>query len=462
MLQTLIKAGTIVTMNPERRIINEGFISIKGKLISAIGDNPSSVDESNFDKVIDARDKIVFPGLINTHTHIFQSLLRGIGQDMPVWEWFSSTLDHTVGYLTDQDCYISAKLGAIEAIKSGTTCILDYNYPHPTPRLTDEAIKAFREVAIRGILARGIIDMGDVHASIVHDTESEIEDCKRLLEEYHGLDDGMIWIWLAPYTIFSTSVEAFMKAKELADSYKTGLTMHAATPSTLEAAQKLYGMTDLEHEERIGFLGPNVLAVHCTTDITDRHLRMMSERGVKVSHNPASNAYLGEGIAPISKMVANGIQVCLGTDGPASNNNHDMIGILKLTALLQKVANLDPTAITAEKVLEFATIEAADCLGLSSQIGSIETGKRADIMIIDPWKPNTIALHDPVASLVYSCTQENVDTVLIDGKVVMQNREILTVDEHSVLVSAQESAERLLHYSGISELRSRPWRSIAF
>jgi 5-methylthioadenosine/S-adenosylhomocysteine deaminase len=462
MPKTLIKAGTIVTMNSERSILREGFISIDGKLITAIGDSTSRIDERTFDRVIDARDKIVFPGLINTHTHIFQSLLRGIGQDLPVWEWFASTLDKTVGFLTKQDCYIAAKLGAVEAIKSGTTCILDYNYPHPVPQLADETIKAFQEVAIRGILARGIIDMGDVHASIVHTTETEIQDCKRLLNEYHGLDDGMVQIWLAPYTIFSTSIEAFMQAKELADAYETGLTVHAATPSTLEASYKLYGMTDLEHEERIGFLGPNVLAVHCTTDLSDRHLRMMSERGVKVSHNPASNAYLGEGIAPISKMVAHGIQVSLGTDGPSSNNNHDMIGILKLTALLQKVANLDPTAITAEKVLEFATIEAAHCLGLDSQIGSIEIGKKADIMIMDPWKPNTIALHDPVASLVYSCTQENVDTVLIDGKLVMENREILTVDEHSTLVEAQESAERLLHNTGISNLRSRPWRPIAF
>ena len=457
----IVTGGTVVTLDPQRRVIDQGAVLIRGNIIEAIGDAEEIKGGTDAIRVLDAKGKLIFPGLINTHTHIFQTLLRGIGQDMPVWEWFAKTLDTAVGYLTPEDCYISAKLGAIEAIKSGTTCILDYNYPHPQPRLADEAIRAFQDVGIRAILARGIIDMGDVHASIVHGTQSEVADCERLIQQYHGHGDGMVHIWIAPYTIFSTSIEAFKRAKELADQHNTGLTVHAATASTLEAAAELYGMGDIAHEEDIGFLAPNVLAVHCV-DLTDRDLRIMKVRGVKVSHNPASNAYLGEGIAPISKMIAYGIPVSLATDGPASNNNHDMIAILKLTALLQKVNALDPTAITAEKVLEMATIEGAQCIGLEGMIGSIEPGKKADLMLIDPWKPNTIALHDPVSSLVYSCTQENVHTVVVNGKVVMENRELKTVDEMATLGEAQRAAEALLERANLSHLRRRPWRPIAF
>jgi 5-methylthioadenosine/S-adenosylhomocysteine deaminase len=458
----LVAHGTLITLDPSRRIIEDGAILIEGNTIRAVGNYEEFAGLSNDKRVLDASGKIIFPGLINTHTHIFQTLLRGIGQDLPVWDWFSTALDTTVSHLTPEDCYISAKLGAIEAVKSGTTCILDYNYPHPVPKLADETIRAFQEVGIRGIVARGIIDTGEAHARIVNETESELADCERLIREYDGLDDGMLHIWIAPYTIFSASAEAFKLAKKMADRFNTRLTVHAATPTTIEAAQDLFGMDDLTFEENIGFLGPDVLAVHCTTGMSSSILELLRARGVSISHNPASNAYLGEGIAPVREMIAHGIPVCLGTDGPSSNNNQDMIATLKLTALMQKADALDPTVITAEEVVEMATITAARCIGLDHMIGSIEPGKRADLMIIDPWLPNTIALHDPVASLVYSCTQENVHTVIINGRIVMENRRLKTVEEGATLMQAQHAAEALLERAALSSFRRRPWRSIIY
>ena len=446
----LIKDATIVTVDGERRIIDRGFIRISRGIIEQVSAGSISSKLSSDIVVIDASGRLVFPGLINTHTHIFQTLLRGIGQDLPVWEWFAVALDTTVGHLTLEDCYLSALVGSLEAIKSGTTCVLDYNYPHPLPKMADQTIRAFSEIGIRGILARGIIDTGEAHKSIVQSTEAEINDCERLIKTYHCQGDGMIHVWLAPYTIFSTSVDGFKRAKDLADKYNTRLTVHAATPSTIQAAEELYGVGDLQHEENIGFLGPNLLAVHCTTGIRQESLEQLSKWGVQVSHNPASNAYLGEGIAPVRDMLDSGIKVCLGTDGPASNNNMDMIETLKLAALMQKVDALDPAAISAQKVLEMATIDAAHCIGQSDTIGSIEVGKKADLMIVDPWKPNSIALHDPVASLVYSCTQENVDTVIVNGNVIMKDRVVETVSEHSILFQAQKAAEELWQRAGIS------------
>ena len=336
----VIKDATIVTVDGERRIIDCGFVRISHGIIEQVSAGSISSKINSDVVVIDASGRLVFPGLINTHTHIFQTLLRGIGQDLPVWEWFAVALDTTVGHLTLEDCYLSALVGSLEAIKSGTTCVLDYNYPHPLPNMADQTIRAFSEIGIRGILARGIIDTGEAHKSIVQSTEAEINDCERLIKAYHGQGDGMIHVWLAPYTIFSTSVDGFKRAKDLADKYNTRLTVHAATPSTIQAAEELYGVGDLQHEENIGFLGPNLLAVHCTTGIRQESLEQLSKWGVQVSHNPASNAYLGEGIAPVRDMLNRGIKVCLGTDGPASNNNMDMIETLKLAALMQKVCLL--------------------------------------------------------------------------------------------------------------------------
>jgi 5-methylthioadenosine/S-adenosylhomocysteine deaminase len=450
MVDLVIYNGKIITMDPDRRIIERGSVHINGTLIEKVCDSETDNNLHNARHTINAEGKLIFPGLINTHTHTFQALIRGLGQDLPVWDWFENIIDKVVGQLTPRDCYLAAKISAIEAIKSGTTCLLDYNYTHPLPLLSDEAIEAFRSVGIRGILARGVLDTGKIHSSIVHDTKFELDDCLRLLETYHGLDDGMIFIWLAPYTIFSTKRDTFIKLKAMADKYKTGVTMHAATPSTIEASFDIYQTGDLVFEDSIGFLSSNTLAVHCTT-LTDTDIRLLKKNNVKISHNPASNAYLGEGIAPVKRLLDSGITVGLATDGSASNNNQDLLAILKLTAQLQKLDALDPTAISSQKVLEMATIGGAKCLGLDHIIGSIEVGKKADIIIVDPWKPNSIALHDPIANLVYSCTQENVQTVIVNGKIVMEDRVMTTVDEYTTLRDTQDCSDQLLIRSGINK-----------
>lgn len=440
--------GTIITMDADKRVIERGSIEVTGNRIESILPNSKFINDNAAKKTIDASGKLIFPGLINTHTHTFQALIRGIGQDLPVWDWFQNVIDKVVEQLTPRDCYLAGKISAIEAIKSGTTCLLDYNYPHPFPFMSDEVITAFGEVGIRGILARGVLDTGDVHKSIVHDTEFELADCERLLQTYHRANDGMIQVWLAPYTIFSTKQETFIELKKLADKYKTGVTIHAATPSTIEASMNLYGLGDLAFENSIGFLDSNLLAVHCT-NLNEDDMELLKKWNVKISHNPASNGYLGEGISPVRNLLQNGIIVGLATDGPASNNNQDLLSILKLTALLQKIDSLDPTAISANQVLEMATIGGAKCLGIDNEIGSIEIGKKADLIIVDPWKANSIALHDPIANLVYSCTQENIHTVIIDGKLVMENRHMVLVDETSTLLETQEAADHLLDRAGI-------------
>ena len=437
MLDLVLENGNLITMNNNNDILLNKDVYIDEGEIIAIKETTNKGKKPDCRKNIDVTNKYLLPGFINTHTHIFQTLLRGIGADLNVWEWFKIALDDHVSNLKKEHCFISAKLGAMEAIRSGTTTILDYNYPHPTKFLVDECFNAFNSVGIRSIIARAIIDQGKAHPEIINNSEDEINDCIRLLEKYHQNGSDMQHVWLAPYTIFSTSLKAYRQIVKLAEEFDTFLTIHASTPSTIEESKNLYGKKDLEFQYSQNFLSKNVLAAHCTTDIDENVLAMLKECEVKISHNPASNCYLGEGIAPIKEMLEHGITVGLGTDGPASNNNHDMIFILKLTALLQKVKYLNPEAISAEKVLRLATIEGAKCLGLENIIGSIELGKKADISIFDLHSLNTSTMHEPIKSIVYSSNQENVSDVIIDGKVILKDRKFVNQNEKEVIESAE-------------------------
>ncbi|MFM8352469.1 MAG: amidohydrolase family protein [Actinomycetales bacterium] len=457
MTALLIENVHILTVDAEDRRYPDGFLLIEDGAITGLG--PMSARPSVSPQIEringagpDGSCQIAFPGFINTHTHSFQALTRGVGEGLPVWEWFSQALDLVVGHLTVEDARLAAQVTALESLRSGCTTVVDYNYPHPQAKMADAAIEGFREVGVRTILARGIIDTGDVHPTIVHDTASEMADCRRLLEKFHRTDGDLIRIWLAPYTIFSTSTQAMLASHALAEEFVTGVTIHAATPSTLEAAQALFGTTDIVHEEGLGMLGPNLLLVHCTHP-GQIEQALMADHLVKVSHNPASNAYLGEGASPIVDLLARGITVGLGTDGPASNNNQDMLAVLKLTALIQKMLHQDPAVIDARTVLQMATQGGAACVGWSDGIGSLEVGKRADIVLMDPWSASTVAFADPAVSLVYSATQENIRTVLVDGRVMMRDRQVLgnsgTLDEMAILRRAQQAGVNLRARSGI-------------
>jgi len=444
MFDIVLKNGNLITMNNNNEILYNKDIFIKDGEIIAIKDSSNKknfVSKSNYD----VTGKYLLPGFINTHTHIFQTLLRGIGADLNVWDWFKAALDDHVANLKKEHCFISAKLGAMEAIKSGTTTILDFNYPHPSEFLVDECFDAFSSVGIRSIIARAIIDQGKAHPKIINDSEKEINDCIRLLEKYQQNDDDMQYVWLAPYTIFSTSLKTYKKIFELANEFKTFLTIHASTPSTIEESKALYGMRDIEFQYSQNLLAKNVLAAHCTTEIDQNILNVLKECQVKISHNPASNCYLGEGIAPITEMIKQGLTVGLGTDGPASNNNHDMIFIIKLTALLQKVKYLKPEAISAETVLRLATIEGAKCVGLEKIIGSLEIGKKADISIFDLNSLNTVTLHDPIKSIVYSSDKSNVRDVIINGKFILKRRKFLEQNENDVIENSQLLGEELVN-----------------
>lgn len=423
----------MITMDPRRRVFESGSVAIDGNKIVSVGKEY----KEKADVIIDARGKVVLPGLINAHTHLSMTLLRGAADDMPLMGWLKTKIWPVEKNLKPEDCYTGALLGCLEMIKSGTTCFAD-QYFH-----MDRVAQAVEESGIRGMLSYGIIELGDPKRR-----ESELRTGEKLVKEWHGKAGGRVLTMFGPHAPHTCSSECLAKVKEMAKKHRTGIHFHLSeTKDEIKQVTEKYGKRPVEHLDSIDFLGPEVLAAHCVW-LTEQEIKVLRDRGVKPVHNPVSNMKLGSGIAPVPEMLAAGIPVALGTDGAASNNTLDMFSEMKFAALLNKVHKLDPEAVPAPLALEMATVNGAIALGLGKELGSIEAGKRADLVLVGLKKPHLSPLHDVISHLVYSVVGSDVDTTIVDGKILMQNRQVLTLDEDKVLRKAQESADDLLARKG--------------
>ena len=458
----LLVGGTYVTVDRERRILGDGALAVRDGAIVALGPRADVAPRFEAAETIDASNRYVFPGLVNTHTHLFQTLLKGLGDDRVLVDWFRQMTGPAAVELTEEDCYLGALLGSIEAIRSGTTTIKDFMYVHPRPGLTDAVAQAFQEIGIRGVIGRGFADAGldeGVPPPLVEDLDEALADCERVIGRYHG--SGLLSVYVAPVMIWAVSERGIREAAALCEARGVGFAMHLSeTCFERSNAKHRFGHDDFLVLADAGALGPSTLAIHCVhADESD--LKLMAEQDVKVSHNPTSNMYLGSGVAPIPRMLELGITVGLATDGPASNNNQNMVEALKFGALLHKVQAQDPRVITAEKAVEMATIDGARALGLDRLVGSLEPGKRADLFIADFSSPNASPVHNPASTLVFSATGSEVKTVLVDGNVVLRHGELVGINEADVVARTQRAADDLVRRAGIENLKSRPWQSFA-
>ncbi len=468
MLDLLIKNAIIVTVNSKKDIFWGGAVAIQGDKIVDVGNSEEICAKYPAAKdTVDAAGKVVFPGFVNTHTHLFQTLLKGLGDDVVLSRWCAAMTFPCSAYLTEEDCYSGAVLGCLEGLHSGITTMIDYMNPHNRPGLSDPIIKAFNDLHLRGVYGRGSMNTGEqfgVPRAVMQDVDTVAADCRRLLTRYHGSSNGRIRIWVAPAAAWSNSREMLQCLWKLTREFDTGFTIHISeTPFDREASRQIHGLVDAEALQELGIVGPNVLLVHCV-HLSDRDIRMIKHYDMKVSHNTVSNMYLSSGVAPVPRMLESGITVGLGVDGAASNNSQDMIELMKCTALLHKAYTMDPTIITAEKVLEMATIDGARALGMDDEVGSLEVGKKADVVIFNPnLAAKSIPMHNPVSTLVYSSSEANVETVVIDGEVVLRDGKVLLIDEPKFLTEAQQIAEDLAERAGVENRRQgHPWRSIAF
>lgn len=467
MIDILIYNATIVSLNPRREIFYDAALAADAGRILELGDTARmQAKYPDARKKFDCTGKAVFPGLINTHNHLFQTNLKGMGDDKVLKDWLTDMTYPSGGHLTPEDCYCGAMIGCIEGIRSGVTTQLDYMYPHPREGLDDAVIRAFADLKLRAVYGRGYMDCGaefGVRPEIMQAPEVIEADVRRLYGRYHNSENGRVQVWLAPAITWGTSAACMRMTKRLYDELDMRLSIHTAeTMFDRESTVSMHGVDDMEILAQYGLLGPKTLLVHCV-QVNDRDIRMMKYYGAHVSHNPVSNMYLSSGVAPIPKMNMAGIAVGLGTDGAASNNSNDMLETLKFTALLQKVTHRDPTILTADKVLEMATIEGARCLGLEHEIGSLEPGKKADLFIFNPERNiKAIPMHHPVSTLVYASAMDNVETLIVDGNILLEDGVLLVADEAAWVRRCRAQADDLSERAGTDRLKKRPWRSLAY
>jgi 5-methylthioadenosine/S-adenosylhomocysteine deaminase len=271
-----------------------------------------------------------------------------------------------------------------------------------------------------------------------------LRDSLNFAKKYNGYADGRVTIQLGPHTLYTCSLDLLAKVRKKASDLKVGIHIHLAeSEETVNQTKQKHGLTEVELLEKIGFLGSDVLAAHCI-HLTKKEMQLLAKHNVKVSYNPVANMKLAQGTAKIKSLLDLGVTVGIGTDGPASNNNLDMFESMKIASLLQKQFYKDPTVMPAQIVLKMATIDGAKALGLEKTVGTLEAGKKADIILLDFKKPHLTPVHDPYANIVYSAHGSDVDTVIVDGKVLMENRKVKTLDEEEVMLKAQKTATNLL------------------
>ncbi len=428
MKDILIKNTDILTMNGGREIIKGGDVAIEDNEISDIGEEITVEAE----KVIDGSGKVTMPGLINTHTHLSMTLFRGIADDLELQTWLQDKIWPLESNLESDDVYVGALLGSLEMIRSGTTCFADQYF------FMDQVAEAVKESGIRASLSYGIIEENDPEKRV-----EEIEVGKKLVENYEGYANDRVKTMFGPHSTYTCSEECLERVKELADDYDVGIHIHLAeNEKEIEDVKKMHGERPVKFLDSIDFLDSGVLAAHCTW-LDEEEIEIIRKTGTKPVHNPVSNMKLGSGVAPIPDLLSEGIPVGLGTDGAASNNSLDIFEEMKFAALLNKAKNKDPTVVPARKALEMATINGAKGLGLENEIGSIETGKKADMIMVDLEKPHLKPLFDIESQLVYSCNGNDVETVIVDGNVIMENGEVKTLNEDKIIQKSQKHGEGL-------------------
>ena len=407
--------------------IRETDLYIEGSRIVAIGNKPEGFKE---DKVIDGKNKLAIPGLVNCHTHSYMSFMRNVADDLSFMDWLFGTIDPIEQQMTDEDTYWGACLAIIEMMKSGTTCFNDMQMNiHQTPRAVKES--GMRAVISRGLVGSGNDEAGQMRLRQAYEERDAAADCDRQT------------FMLGPHAPY-TCDDGFMRIVSEEDK-KNNMRIHvhlSESESEIQQIKDKYGCTPIEMADKNGLFDVPAIAAHCV-QITESDMDILKTKNVSVVTNPASNMKLGNGFAPVPEMLEKGINVCLGTDGAASNNSLNMFHEMSLLALIHKGVKRTPQCISAKENIRIATLNGAKALGLEKEIGSLEVGKKADIAILNLNTPSLTPRNNLIAGLSYSANGSEVETVIIDGKVTMEDRKVLTMDEELVYKKVNEIIVRM-------------------
>lgn len=483
MSEIIIEHGTIITLNEDREIIEDGTIHIKDKEIIDIGTTEQIKLDGDADQTIDATNHIVLPGFIDAHVHVSDILVRGTGTSRDLYDWLQNVKRPAVEAMSEEDHEIASALYSQEAIQSGITTFVENasgaadGYPES---VIEKKFGAYDAAGMRNVYAYVFADAEprDEHTTFmehfmrkepevnhvppeetVNDTDTILSDIEATIQEYHESADGRQTVWPSPYWTEIVTPEALEGAYKLAEKYDVMTTTHTGESAEDEARRDESSVEYLDHA---GYLGERTLLGHCV-NLSERDVRKLAVSDTKVAHNIKTNLALGDGVAPVPQMINYGVTVGLGTDNSTANNTVNMISDMQFADMVHKGVNKDATIMTAEKALEMATIDAAAAIGREDELGSLETGKLADIVLLDLDHPHLTPNLHPPSTVVYQAQGFEVDTVICNGDVIMENRSVHGINEEypNLMSRANEAAASISDRTGLTSMQNSPWRSIS-
>ena len=456
----LFKNATVITMDAKRRMILNGAVAVRGSRIESVGKSKELSRKFSTDESIDLRGGLLLPGLIDSHVHLAEGLLRGCAENLSLVPWRVERVWPLQGSLEGDDGKISAEICILEMLKSGTTTFME-TFLAARYGL-DGIMEVIRDSGIRACVAKLIMDDQDkeelMYRGMREDLETTLQQAREMHAKWNGAEDGRMTVWLGPQavdTLIGAPVERFQSERglravvSLANELKTGINIHfCEIKEQRDFIEQRYGCTPTEFMERVGMLGPNVLLVH-TVWFDQQDIERVAATGTHIVHNPSANTKMGSGIAKIPEMIRAGVNVVLGCDGGPSNNTHDIIREMRMGSYIHKGSRRDASIMTAETMLEMTTVNGAKMLGAEDEIGSIEPGKRADLTAVDLRRPHLMPAPDPVSTLVASANGSDVSHVMVDGRLLVKRGKVLTMDEKGILKRGAQATQRLYKRAGL-------------
>ncbi len=449
----LIKNGYVLTLNTKREILSKGSVYIENEKIVEVG-KTDELKGHRPDMVIDAKNMIVMPGLIDTHTHLAQALIRGCADDVSLVDWLKKYVWVLQGNFTKEDGKVSAELCMAEMIRTGTTsfveCMIHSRYGF------DGIAKAVEKAGMRAALSKiimdstGYADSPDImYPGMVEDAEACLTETDEMYKKWHGKAEERVQVWYGLRSLGAVSSALFKDVAHRTREKNTRMTMHLGeVVDDVRYVRENFGTNLTTFARNHNLLGPDMVFAH-GIHFEDEELKVLAESKTNISHCPSSNMKLASGFAKVPQMLKVGVPVSLGCDGGPSNNTYDMIREMRLAALIHKSYVKDPLVVTAEQAIEMTTLGGAVAMGIQDRVGSIESGKLADIILVDLHSLSLTPASNPVSNLVYSGSGDAVDTVLVNGQILMRNRKLLSLDEDKVKAKAREHATKLLERSGV-------------
>ncbi|TET78089.1 MAG: N-ethylammeline chlorohydrolase [Candidatus Heimdallarchaeota archaeon] len=437
---TILEADILVTCNPKNSIIKDAAVYVSNGLIRGVGTKREIHKEFSATKIVDGNNKILSPGLVNTHSHSVQTFLRGKADDFALLDWLKKVVLPEEARFASEEVYNSSLLGFAEMIRTGTTTANDMLTTHDS----DFGIKAAKEIGIRTRIGKMLMDYSnDFPEIIIEDTETVIESARKQIDEYHQTQNGRVKYSLNARFLLSCSSELMKLIVETKDEYDDLMIHSHASESQAECAEvvRIFGDSYFRSLKKLNALGSETILAHGIW-LDDDEYNLVEQTNTRITHNPSSNSKLASGICDVLRYHKLGIIVGIGTDGPPCNNNFDMFQDMRLAAFLQKIKHLDELALPAEKVLRMATIEGAQAINWGTEIGSVEVGKKADLVMTNIDEVNSFPLYNPVSHLVYSASGKDVSMTMIDGEIVFQDGNYLTIDIEKVKRTATEYQEK--------------------